>query len=116
MQLYAPGVYGDSYIYANIFMWDEAWGQPQLWIDNVFVSNMQRVTVNDKDKYFSYSNWELNKFYWKTRGISLFKDAYENGMNNCASMFRAFVNDEHGTAKVKVKDRFGNDYESTITW
>lgn len=116
MQLYAPGVYGDSYIYANIFMWDEKWGQPQLWIDNVPVGNMQRVTENDKDKFFSYSNWELNKFYYKTRGLSVFKDGYENGMNNCASMFRAYVNTEHGTGKVKVRDRFGNDYESTITW
>ncbi len=115
MQVYAPGVYGDSYVYANIFMWDEKWGTPILWIDGV-PNPMTRVV--DKDKMFSYSNWELNNFYYKERNpsLSVFKDEWTHGKNNCASMFNAFVNTEHGTGKVTVRDRFGNDYESTISW
>lgn len=115
MQLYAPGVYGDSYIYANIFMWDERWGTPIFTTKGV-PSPMTRVS--DKDKMFSYSNWELNNFYYKLRnpGLSVFKDEWTHGKNNCASMFCAFVNEPSGTGTVTVRDRFGNDYSSTITW
>ena len=113
MQLYAPGVYDDQYVYANIFMWDEKWGTP-VFTTNGIPAPMERVI--DLDKRFSYSNWELNYFYYKTRGLSVFEDGYTSGKNNCASIFRAFPNAEHGTGTVSVRDRFGNNYTSTITW
>ena len=113
MQLYAPGVYGDRYIYANIFMWDEKWGTP-IFTTNGVPNPMDRVT--DKDRRFSYSNWELNSFYYKTRGLGVFEKEYNNGKNNCASIFCAFVNEEHGTGTVSVRDRFGNEYSSAISW
>ena len=113
MQLYAPGVYGDHYIYANIFMWDEKWGTP-IFTTNGVPNPMDRVT--EKDKRFSYSNWELNNFYYKTRKLGVFEKEYNNGKNNCASLFSAFVNEEHGTGTVSVRDRFGNEYSSAISW
>ena len=113
MQLFAPGLYGDGkYLYANVFLWDELWENPRF-VKNGIPSKMTKVTT--KDYKYSYSMKEIREFY-KTNGSVLGSADYKFEANNTDSMFNVFVSDEHGSGKVTVKDRFGNEYSSEITW
>ena len=111
MQLYAPGVYGDKYLYADVFMWDELWKTPVFTSEGV-PQAMKRVTT--KDYKYSYSDWDITRFY-KENNSYLAKE-FNPDLNNCDSMFRVYVDSEHGSGTVSVTDRFGNSYSSTITW
>ena len=110
MQLFPPGTYGDSYLYANIFLWDELWQTPRFTMDgNPAV--MKRVT--EADYMYSYSDWSLTSFYHANKSIG---SEFVPDKNNNHSMFRVFVEAEHGSGTVSVKDRFGNTHTSSITW
>jgi len=112
MQLFPPGTYAanDKYIYANVFLWDEEWQTPRFTC-NGNPSVMKRVT--ETDFKYSYSDWVITSFYHKNTSIG---SEFIPDYNNCDSMFRVFVEEEHGTGTVSVKDRFGNTHTSTITW
>ena len=105
MQLFAPGVYEDDYVYANVFMWDEMWVRPQL-----NGSPMTRVT-KDKKKY-SYSEYiQTNYYHSKANWYS------DVDFNNCFSVFKGYIDpNEPHSATVTVQDRFGKTYSSSITW
>ena len=110
MQLFPPGTYGDKYLYANVFLWDELWQQPRFTMDGVS-SMMKRVT--EKDYRFSFSDWEITSFYNANKNIG---SEFVPDKNNCDSMFRVYVDSEHGSGTVSVKDRFGNTFTSSISW
>jgi len=110
MQIFPPGTYGDSYLYVNVFLWDELWDVPRLTVDGV-PSRMSRVT--EKDWKYSYSDWDITSFYNKNTRVGA---EFVPSKNNNESMFRVFVDKPHGTGSVSVKDRFGNTHSSTISW
>jgi hypothetical protein len=115
MQVFPPKTYGaaDMNIYVNIFLWDELWSTPRLTVDGVpFV--MKRVT--EKDFCYSYSDWDITNFYHTKGNWSWVNENFVPNKNNNSSMFRAFVDCEHGSGTVSVKDRFGNTHTSVITW
>jgi len=110
MQLFPPGTYGDSYLYANVFLWDELWQTPRFTQDGV-PSLMKRVT--ETDYRYSYSDWSITSFYHQNTSIG---SEFVPDRNNVSSMFRVYVETEHGSGTVSVKDRFGNTHTSSITW
>ena len=73
---------------------------------------MKRVTT--KDYRYSYSDWDITLFYKNNN--SYLANEFNPDPNNCDSMFRVYVDSEHGSGTVSVTDRFGNTYSSTITW
>ena len=105
MQVFAPGVYEDKYVYVNVFMWDEKWEKPKL--DG---SSMSRVTKTDKR--YSYSEYIQTDYY---HGKAAF-DYSSVDFNNCFSIFRGYTDKPHGTGVVTVKDRFNQTYSSSIAW
>ena len=111
MQVFAPGTYGDKYVYVNVFMWDELWKAPVFTTDGL-PSTMKRVT--EKDSKYSYSDWDITLFYKQNNKYLV--NEFNPDLNNCDSMFRTFVEAEHGTGSISVKDRFGNTFTSTVTW
>ena len=86
---------------------------------------MERVTeTNGKLYRYSYSDWDICAFY-ASKYSSLKQQWYDdngadpsNKKQNCTSMFRYTLNtaEAHGSGTVKVKDRFGKEHTSTITW
>lgn len=108
MQLFPPGTYGDAYLYANIFLWDELWQMPRF-VSGGEQTPMKRVT--DNDFRYSFSDWEITSFYNK-----IIPSEFIPSKNNTDSMFRVYVDSAHGSGKVTVRDRFGNEHSSTITW
>lgn len=110
MQVFPPKTYGDDYLYVNIFLWDELWNTPRFTMDGT-TSVMKRVT--EKDFCYSYSDWFITDFY-SSRSVS--STDFTPNKNNNSSMFRVHVDSESGSGTVTVKDRFGNEHKSTITW
>lgn len=110
MQVFPPKTYGDDYLYVNIFLWDELWETPRFTMDGT-PSVMRRVT--EKDFCYSYSDWFITDFY-STRSVS--STDFTPNKNNNSSMFRVHVDSKSGSGTVTVKDRFGNEHKSTITW
>ena len=128
MQVFKPGTYdaNDKTVYVNIFLWDEAWKTPTFQMEgSATPSVMERVTESNGKLYrYSYSDWDICAFYaakWPWLGTQWYDNDGADPSNkkqNCASMFRYTLNttDAHGSGTVKVKDRFGKEHTSTITW
>ena len=100
-------------IYVNVFLWDELWQTPRLTVNgSPYV--MKRVV--DKDCRYSYSDWDITNFYHTKGNWDWVNQNFVPDKNNNSSMFRAYVDSEHGSGTVSVKDRFGNTYTASITW
>ena len=115
MQVFPPKTYGasDMNIYVNVFLWDELWQTPRLTVNgSPYV--MKRVV--DKDCRYSYSDWDITNFYHTKGNWDWVNQNFVPDKNNNSSMFRAYVDSEHGSGTVSVKDRFGNTYTASITW
>ena len=112
MQAFAPGTYGDDYLYVNIFLWDEQWSTPKFTSSATF-QTMKRVT--DKKYMYAYNTREIREFY-NTYNTVLAAADYSFSTDNTDSMFRVFVADLHGSGTVSVNDRFGNTYNYSISW
>lgn len=115
MHVYRPGAYGDGYIYVNVFLWDELWKNPVLTVGGV-PSTMSRITSAQQNYLYDCSNKEINNWYKINNSTLAGNPEFSANPSACHSIFRAFVNEEHGTGTVSVTDRFGNNYSSTITW
>lgn len=113
MQVFPPGSYGDKYLYVNVFLWDELWKKPTFTSGGV-PAPMTRVT--DKNFMYSLADAEMRKYYRENNSKLSGEDSFAESKSNCESMFRVFVDQVHGSGTVKVTDRFGNEYSSTISW
>ena len=121
MKVYKPGeyhaTYADlvtnkeperNYVYVNIFLWDDKWGKPKY--------NGSTMTKVDFSDAYCLASYEINKLYGE-KGYKLKDDAgYGPTDNNIHTIFKAYENRKSGTGTVTVKDRFGNEYSSTISW
>lgn len=111
LRAYPPTAYGDSYVYANVFFYDEAWG------DVYFVNGSGQRTRMEKNPTYDAAYKEINDYYVAKN--SQLKD--NSSSYSCPSsryqMFRCLVSEESGSGYVEVTDRFGDVYKSqTISW
>ena len=121
MKVYKPGEYhktykdmingkaADSkYVYVDVFLWDDKWEAPKY-------NGATMTKVGYKDAYCLW-NYDIKNHY-STYGYKL-KDSSDYGPSDedYHTLFRAFESKSSGTGTVTVKDRFGNEYASTITW
>lgn len=121
MKVYKPGEYHKTYkdmvdslgvhknyVYVDVFLWDSAWETPKY-------NGATMAKVGYKDAY-CLSNCEIKHHYWsygyKLKGGSDYGPSDED----YHTLFRAFESKSSGTGTVTVKDRFGNEYSSTVTW
>lgn len=137
LHAYPRGAYGDNYVYATVFLWDENWNLPVWTPDGGAPVTMTRLVTPDtqktvgesddpvKDKIYDFGDTEFRtwyKTYANKSGASLAglagyrtKDTYED-IGYLVNIFRApaDASPNHGT--VSVTDRFGNTYSRTISW
>ena len=103
MNAYPKGAYGDNYVYANVFMWDEEWDLP------VYISGDGReypmTRIKDSKYRFDIGQKELSDFY--NRG-------WNTDFGN--TFFNVFINKSTDNGMVRVKDRFGNVYTQEVKW
>ena len=115
MQVFTPHSYGDDYLYANVFLWDELWNAPVFTSDGGEQSQMVRVGI--KDVMHSLASKEIYDFYGTYNSVlSKPSVGYSLAEGNLKSLFRTYCPDEHGKGTVSVTDRFGNTYSSPVSW
>ncbi len=114
MNVYPKGTYGDNYVYANIFMWDQAWTTP------VYVSGdgrEQKMTrVSDSKLRYDVGQREIFDFYSVNSVTFQNYGTYRWSGNFAHRLFRVFSDKKTDNGTVMVTDRFGNTYTSEVSW
>ena len=115
MHVYAPvGTYGDSKVYANIFLWDSEWGTPEFTPDGGTPVPMARVESSSR---YDFADTAFKTFY-KTFSERLSADSGYKATTtgNPNTLFSAPCSALSGAGTVRVTDRFGNVYSGRISW
>ena len=92
-------------------MWDDKWETPKY--------NGSNMSIVDRtsDKAEDYAYKELCDFYSANSIISGYNDyKYTLPLNYHNSIFRRLTLDSSGSGTITVKDRFGNEFSTTISW
>ena len=127
MHVYPRGSYGDNYVYANIFLWDEKWGTPVFTPDGGTPVTMTRVNtpgvakIEDTDKIHDLATTEFQSWYKTYANKSGGSLKAETGYNDITlgeivSLFRAPASATPNSGTVTVTDRFGNVYSRSVSW
>ena len=115
MNVYPRGAYGDNYVYANIFMWDQKWGKPMYVSSEGMEYEMNRVT--DSNCRYDIASREIYDFYKANSWTFQKYDSYSWNANFGNTIFNVCLDDETETGGyIKVTDRFGNEYTQAVTW
>ena len=134
LHAYPRGAYGDDYVYANVFLWDENWELPVWTPDGGTPVTMTRLVTPDTQdslsdpleaKVYDAADTEFRTWYKtyanKSGGSLAALDGYRtrelysaDGYLN--TIFRAPASAAPGSGTVSVTDRFGNVYSRTVTW
>ena len=110
---YGIGAYPDGCVYANVYMWDEAWGDVYLKMDSGKVYKMERVPRGDEYQYDA-SEKEIYDHY--NRNHSYFKDYGGKEINDVRHLFRVRPEEIHGSGTILVRDRFGEMFTAPVNW
>lgn len=115
MNVYPRGAYGDNFVYANIFMWDQKWEKPVYVTSEGVEYKMNLVT--DANKRYDIASREIYEFY--KANSSTFERYGSYGWNTdfgntIFSVYSSKTTEPGGY--VKVRDRFGNEYTQKVTW
>jgi hypothetical protein len=114
MNVYPRGAYGDDYVYANVFMWDQNWENPVFISDSGSVSEMTLVT--ESGFMFDIAQKEIFDFY-KVQSTTLSgDDSYSWNPNKARHLFRVYSDKKKDGGRVEVIDRFGNVYSAKVSW
>lgn len=109
MKVYKPEDYGDGYVYANIFLWDNKWETPKFnGVEMVRISPASARELAYHEVYYFYK-----------QNCSQFTSNNDLALkSNCLhTLFRtASKPASSGEGTVTVTDRFGNNYSSTVSW
>lgn len=120
LRAYPKGTYGDNYVYANVFMYDEKWGEVKYVSDKGGTVVMTKVS--EADKRYDAAYREVFDFYKSNSPVLgsasdfvLFNKSGEVS-TPVPHLFRCWSSAESDTGTVTVTDRFGNEYSTTVTW
>lgn len=120
LRAYPRGTYGDNYVYANVFMYDEAWGEVKFTSSKSGPVVMTKVS--EKTKKYDAAYKEVFDFY-KSAGSALSSSSdfvlfNKSGevANPVPHLFRCYSSAESDSGTVTVTDRFGNEYSTTVSW
>lgn len=123
MHVYPRGSYGDNYVYANVFLWDDKWETP-VWtpdggdpVEMTLLHDVERSYIDDVNKIYDLANTEIKTHY--KANVSFFKkdENYPaSEVGEICTMFRAPASASPTSGTVSVTDRFGNVYSRTVSW
>lgn len=98
----------EGYVYADIFLWDEAWEIPEY-------NGVKMERVSSRDAY-SLLDFEIKSHYYACGYLTKNHSSYCPTDNDIFTIFRAKESSKNGTGTVTVTDRFGNIYSKNINW
>ena len=137
LHAYPCGVYGDEYVYANVFLWDENWELPVWTPDGGSPVTMTRLVTPDtqmsvsesadpiKEKIYDAADTEFRTWY-KTyadhsgaslKGLTGYRPREIYSADGyLTTIFRAPADASPNSGTVSVTDRFGNTYTRRVSW
>lgn len=122
MMLMAPGTFAadslegldNSALYCNVYMWDNSWGTPEVWIDGKCAGTMTRLTSGKYDAYFDpmYAH-----FYpqWQAAGLTKAREEPAKSYDN-SHLFEFVPEAGVRAAEVRVRDKWGEMHSSAVNW
>lgn len=130
MNVYPRGSYGDNYVYANIFLWDEKWGTPTWTPDGGTPVEMTRIysagkaLIPDTDKIYDKGDTEFRAWYkahadksgGSLKGLDGYTTVAKESDGLITSLFRVPADATPSSGIVSVTDRFGNEYSRVVSW
>jgi len=127
MHVYPRSSYGDNYVYANVFLWDEKWDNPVWTPDGGAPVTMTRICspgnalIPDPENIYDKADTEFRTWYKtyanKSGGSLAALDGYTTVADDkITTLFRAPATASPSSGTVTVTDRFGNVYSRTISW
>lgn len=114
--VYAPGTYKDKYVYANVFNWDDKWSLPVFTPDGGSATTMTQVNKNNGEMYMYDFNDKSVATFYREHCQTLANADYNYSSGDLNTLFNAYCNQSKGSGSVSVTDRFGNKYETRISW
>ena len=123
LHVYPRGAYGDDYVYANVFLWDDKWGVP-TWtpeggvpVDMTLVNSCDGAKILDTEKIHDLGTTEFKTHYKANVGFFKTDDGYPaSELGEITTLFRAPASASPNSGTVSVTDRFGNVYTRTVSW
>ena len=115
MNVYPRGAYGDNYVYANVFMWDQKWETPVYETSEGVQYKMK--PVSDSQLKYDIASKEIYDFYKANSWTFQKYGSYSWNTNYGNTVFSVYSSKSHEQGGcVKVKDRFGNEYSQEVIW
>lgn len=107
LRAWSRGDYGDDYVYANIYAWDNQWGTPVLRVG-------EQSYPMYRDCIYDLSYKEMVSFY-RSKGIdSSLMQEYAVPRNRTHHFMVRVPGSASGTGVVEVVDRFGNTWQQEV--
>ena len=114
MHVYPRGAYGDDYVYANVFLWDDKWQIPVFTQEGSSPVTMEKVTTDDRHDLATTEFRTMYKTYSSTLNEN---DSYTASVTGAiTTLFRAKAEASPAKGSVSVTDRFGNTYTRDTYW
>lgn len=104
MRTYPRGAYGDDFVYANIYLWDQHWSTPVLKIG-------KKEYPMTRDYIYDMGWKEIHDFYWMKSS----KVPNIRGSRNTHGFMVRVPERASGTGTVEVTDRFGRTWTSDVS-
>lgn len=104
--------YDASALYCNVYMWDNLWSVPEVWIGGSKEADMQKVKQST-DAAYDPLYQHLHK-KWDEEGRYSISDppATTNNMH----LFKYVPSKGVESVEIRIKDRWGNTEKRTIHW
>ena len=104
LRAYPRGAYGDDFIYANVFLWDQHWETPVLKVDG-------KTYQMTRDHIYDLGWKEINHYYREKSS----KVPNIRGSRNSHGFMVRVPEKASGNGTVEVIDRFGRRWEQTVS-
>lgn len=113
-QFKGEGIADDNALYCNVYVWDEKWGMPQLWVDGVCAGTFQWCREGGHD---AVPDPLYSHFYpvWKAENVKGFRDEYPRPYDN-SHLFKILPPPGARSAEVRIRDRWGNVLRRAVEW
>ena len=130
LHAYPRGAYGDNYVYANVFLWDEKWENP-VWtptggtpVEMTRICTAGTPQIEDVDKIYDLADTEFRSWYKdhadksgaSLKGLPGYKAKNDASDGYIVTIFRAPATASPSSGTISVTDRFGNTYSRTVSW
>lgn len=113
-QFKGEGIADDNALYCNVYVWDEKWSLPELWVDGVCAGTFQWCREGGHD---AVPDPMYSHFYpvWKAENVKGFRDEYPRPYDN-SHLFKILPPEGVRCAEVRIRDRWGNVLSRKVEW